>query len=236
MGGGKSSGSSAPVVTEEQKAQLRAQTSLLTDTLIPAYKGTITGASDWTNALMPHVANAAKATYDLTGDVAQKGATQGMNMVGQGAQGLGALFDPNYEKGQVQAALQSGREAARESLAGQNAMYGAAGGLGSARQALADRNLQSLNEQRQATAAANAQAGVQANKANAAQALMAGGTAATNVGLGAAGQQLQVSNAPMDLYSKYASIVYGTPGGGGGNYSGTQGQNTSSSGKGFRFS
>jgi len=114
-------------------------------------------------------------------------------------------------------------------------MYGAAGGLGSARQALADRNLSSLNEQRQATAAAGAQAGVQANKAAAAQSLMAGGTAATNVGLGAAGQQLQMANAPMDLYSKYASIVYGTPGGGGGNYSGTQGQNTSQSGKGFKI-
>jgi len=34
MGGGKSSSSSAPVVTEEQKAQLRAQTGLLPTLLI----------------------------------------------------------------------------------------------------------------------------------------------------------------------------------------------------------
>jgi len=235
MGGGKSSGSSAPVVTEEQKAQLRAQTGLLTDTLIPAYQQTIAGAKGNLEDLSPYVNKAAKAGYNLTGDVAQGATAAGTGMIGQGATGLSALFDPNYEKGQVQAALQAGRESARESQAGQNAMYGAAGGLGSARQALADRNLQSLNEQRQATAAAGAQAQVQANKAAAAQSLMAGGGSLLQTGLGAAGQQLNMANAPMDLYSKYASIVYGTPGSGGGNYAGTQGQTTSSSGKGFQF-
>lgn len=235
MGMGKSSGSSAPVVTEEQKAQLRAQTGLLTDTLIPAYQKTIGEAESKFRELAPYVNEASKSGYGLTGQVAQGATAAGTGMIGQGATGLSALFDPNYEKGQVQAALQSGREATREQLAGQNAMYGGAGGLGSARQALADKNLQQLGEQRQATAAAGAQAQVQANKAAAAQSLMAGGGSLLNTGLGAAGQQVNMANAPMDLYSKYASIVYGTPGSGGGNFAGTQGQNTSQSGKGFKI-
>jgi hypothetical protein len=103
----------------------------------------------------------------------------GQGLTGQGAAGLSSLFNPQYEQGQVQAALQAGRESARESQAGQNAMYGAAGGLGSSRMALADQNLSSLNAQRQATAAAGAQAQVQANKAAAGQALLGAGQTAT---------------------------------------------------------
>lgn len=235
MGSGKSSGSSAAVVTQEQKDQLKAQTGLLTDTLIPAYEKTISGAEGKMNELSPYVNEAAKAGYNLTGDVAQGATAAGTGMIGQGATGLGALFDPQYEQQQVDAALQAGREATREQLGGQNAMYGAAGGLGSSRQALADQNLKQLGEQRQATAAAGARAGVQANKAAAAQSLMAGGGSLLNTGLGAAGQQVGMANAPLDMYSKYASIVFGTPGSGGGNFQGTQGQNTSSKGSGFKL-
>jgi len=235
MGGGKSSGSSAAVVTQEQKDQLKAQTGLLTDTLIPAYQKTIGGAESKMNELSPYVNEAAKAGYNLTGDVAQGATAAGTGMIGQGATGLGALFDPQYEQQQVDAALQAGREATREQLGGQNAMYGAAGGLGSSRQALADQNLAQLGAQRQATAAAGARAGVQANKAAAAQSLMAGGQGLLGTGLSAAGQQVGMANAPLDMYSKYASIVFGTPGSGGGNFQGTQGQNTSSKGAGFKL-
>ena len=230
MGGGKSSGSSSAVLTQEQKDQLAAQTGLLTGTLIPAYQKTIGEAESKFRELAPYVNEAAKAGYGLTGDVAKGATAAGTGMIGQGATGLAALFDPNYEKGQVQAALQAGREATREQLAGQNAMYGGAGGLGSARQALADKNLQQLGEQRQATAAAGAQAQVQANKAAAAQSLMGAGGSLLGTGLNAAGQQVSMANAPMDLYQKYASIVYGTPGSAGGNFAGTQGQTGSSKG------
>lgn len=235
MGGGKSSGSNSAVVTEEQKDQLRAQTGLLKDTLIPAYQKTIGEGEEKFRELAPYVNKAAQSGFNLTGDVAQGATAAGTGMIGQGASGLGALFDPQYEQQQVNAALQSGREATREQLGGQNAMYGAAGGLGSARHALADTNLAQLGEQRQATAAAGARAGVQANKAAAAQSLMAGGGSLLNTGLGAAGQQVSMAGAPMDLYQKYASIVFGTPGSGGGNFQGTQGQNTSSKGAGFKL-
>lgn len=233
MGGSKGSSSSAPVVTQEQKDQLKAQTGLLTDTLIPAYQKTIGGAEAWKNELSPYVSDAAKAGYKIAGDVASDATADGTSMIGTGSTGLSSLFDKDYEANQVNAALQAGKEASREAYGANNASMGAAGQLGSARAALAGQNLQSLDKQRQATAAAGAQAGVQANKAAAATSLMSGGQSYLNSGLGAAGQQVQMANAPMDLYSKYASIMYGSPGSGGGNYAGTQGSNTS--GKSFKI-
>ena len=227
MGSSKGSSSSAPVVTQEQKDQLKAQTGFLTDTLIPTYQKTIGGAGDVLGNVQGMTNQAANAGYNLTGNVAQGATAAGTGMVGLGASGLAGLFDPNYERGQVNAALQAGREATREQLGGQNAMYGAAGGLGSSRHALADQNLAQLGSQRQATAAAGAQAQVQANKAAAAQSLMSGGQGLLGTGLSAAGQQVGMAGAPLDAYSKYASIVFGTPGSGGGNFAGTQGSNTS---------
>lgn len=223
MGGGKSSGSSAPVVTQEQKDLLKAQTGFLTGTALPAYQKTVGMAGDvygQANPVATSAANTAMNVAGQTGALQQAGGTQaygaglggqqnlagyqtnvgqgltgagaggvgqvagyqqglGQGLTSQGAAGLSSLFSPQYEQGQINAALQAGRESARESQAGQNAMYGAAGGLGSARQALADTNLASLNAQRQSTAAAGAQAQVQANKAAAAQALLGAGQGAT---------------------------------------------------------
>jgi hypothetical protein len=138
------------------------------------------------------------------------------------------LFSPQYEEGQVQASLQAGRESARESQTGQNAMYGAAGGLGGARMALADKNLAGLNEQRQATAAAAARAGVQANKAAAANQLATlGGQQLTSANQ-AASARIGYAQTPQDVLAKYASVIYGTPQGSTTpNFAGTQGSNTS---------
>jgi hypothetical protein len=117
---------------------------------------------------------------------------------------------------------------------GQNAMYGAAGGLGSARMALADKNLSSLNAQRQATAAAGAQALVQQNRSDAAKALMTAGQAGLTGAQGAAASQIGYAGVPQDVYSKYAQVVYGTPQASTtANFSGTQGQKSSSKGFGF---
>lgn len=100
----------------------------------------------------------------------------GQQMLGAGAQGLASLFSPTYKQEQIQASLQPAREAAREAQAGQNAMYGAAGGLGSSRMALADRNLASLNQQRMQSAAAQTSAAVEAQRQAAANTLMGTGS------------------------------------------------------------
>ena len=271
FGGGSSSGSQQAQLTPEQSALLKAQTGFLTNTAFPAYQQTIGMAGGAYNQAQPASITAANTAMDVagqTGALQQAGGTQaygaglqgqqglagyqsgiGKGLTGQGAAGLSSLFNPQYEQNQVQAALQAGRESARESQAGQNAMYGGAGGLGSSRMALADANLSSLNAQRQATAAAGAQAQVQANKMAAGQALLGAGQGATSqagqlfgnlagqgaAGLGAANQaaaaRIGYGQTPQDLVSKYASVIYGTPQASTTpNFSGTQGQTGSSKG------
>jgi len=228
MGASKGSSSSAPVVTEEQKALLKAQTGALTDTFLPAYKKTIGMANDVYGQSNPAATSAANTAMGVAGRTGAANEAAGTRGVQTGMEGLASLFDPQYEQQQVDAALQAGRESARESQAGQNAMYGAAGGLGSSRMALADRNLSSLNEQRQATAAASARAGVQANKAAAANQLATlGGQQITSANQ-AAGARIGYAQTPQDVLAKYASVIYGTPQGSTTpNFAGTQGSNTS---------
>ena len=238
LGGGKSQGTSTTTtqLNPQQERALKAQTDALVSTFLPAYQSTIGGAGNVYNQVSGAGNKAANTALNVAGQTGALQQNVGSHALTTGTSGLEALFDPNYEKNQVNAALQAGRESARESQAGQNAMYGAAGGLGSSRQALADANLSSLNAQRQATAAAGAQAQVQANKASAAQALMGGGQSNLAAANQAASNRIGIAQSPQDMYSKYASIVFGvpqastTP-----NFAGTQGNSTSgkSSGSGF---
>jgi len=234
MGGGKGSSTSTVQMTPEQQEMLKLQTGALRDTFLPAYQSTVTGAKDILGQTMT---GSTAAAQNATNVAQQTGALQqgvGAASLLTGVSGLAKLFSPDYESGQINAALQAGRESARESQAGQNAMYGAAGGLGSARMALADRNLASLNAQRQATAAAGAQALVQQNRSDAAKALMGAGQAGLTGAQQSAASQIGYAGVPQDVYSKYAQVVYGTPQASTtANFAGTQGQSQKSKGFGF---
>lgn len=197
MGFGKGSGSSAPVVTEEQKELLRKQTEFLTSTAFPEYKRTIGMAGDVYNQVNPATTQAAQTAMDVSGragalqETAGTGAlTTGItgqgNLAGYqsaagrglfegGAGQLGALFSPQYKQEQIQAALQPAREEIREQMGSQAALFGGAGGLGSSRQALASRNLASLGEQRLGSVAAQTSAGVEGQRQRAAESLMGAG-------------------------------------------------------------
>jgi hypothetical protein len=237
MGGGKSQSSTTPVVTQEQKDYLRAQTGFLTDTALPAYKQTIGKAGEVYAGVEPKVSSAAETASNVAGRTGAANEIAGTAGLMTGMSGLASLFDPKYEEGQVNAALQSGRESGRELVNQQNAGYGASGGLGSARSALANANLASLQEQRQATAAANARAGVQANKAAAANQLATIGSGALNAANTAAASRIGYAGAPQDAYAKYASVIFGTPQQSTtANFAGTQGSNTSGKGMGFKLS
>ena len=234
MGSSKGSSSSAPVVTQEQKDLLKAQTGFLTDTAFPAYQKTMGKADTAFNQTNPAATTAANTAMNVAGQTGALQQAAGTAGTLTGMAGLASLFGPQYEQGQVNAALQAGRESARESQAGQNAMYGGAGGLGSSRMALADKNLASLNAQRQATAAATAQAGVQANKAAAAQALLGAGQTGLTGANQAAAARIGYAQTPQDVVSKYASIIYGTPQASTTpNFQGTQGSQTGGRSKGF---
>ena len=236
MGGGKSSGSSTPVVTQEQKDLLQAQTGALTNTFLPAYKKTLGMADTTYGQVAPAATNAANAASDVAG---RTGATQeitGTAGTALGMAGLASLFDPQYEQGQVNAALQAGKESGRDLVNQQVAGYGGAGGLGSSRAALANANLASLQEQRQATAAAGARAGVQANKATVANQLATLGGQQIAGANTAAGARIGYAQTPQDVLAKYASVIYGTPQGSTmPNFGGTQGTQTSGKSSGFKL-
>lgn len=235
MGMGKSSGSQTTTVqmTPEQRKLLGAQTDFLTETAFPTYKKTIGQAEDVYGRINPAVEQATNTALDVTGRTGAVQEAAGLGGLATGMSGLASLFNPEYEKGQIQAALQAGKESARESIAGQNAMYGAAGGLGSARMALADKNLESLNAQRQATAAAEAQAKVQANKAAAANQLASLGSGLITGSQQAATGRTAIAASPFDAFSKYASVIFGTPQQSTTpNFQGTQGTSGTTSSKG----
>jgi len=234
MGMGKGSSTSTVQMTPEQTELLKLQTGALRDTFLPAYQGTVTGAKDIMGQTMTGSTQAAQNATDVARQTGSLQQGVGSAALLTGASGLAKLFSPEYESGQINAALQAGRESARESQAGQNAMYGAAGGLGSSRMALADRNLASLNAQRQATAAAGAQALVQQNRSDAAKALMGAGQAGLTGAQQSAASQIGYAGVPQDVFSKYAQVVYGTPQASTtANFAGTQGQKSSSKGFGF---
>lgn len=241
MGMGKSSGSGGQQVqmTPEQTELLKAQTNFLTGTAYPAYQKTVAGASDVMGNVMPAATKAANEASDVAGTTSNAGLAAGLFGTGTGMAGLAKLFSPEYKQQQIDAALQAGRESGRELVNQQVAGYGGAGGLGSARAALADKNLASLQEQRQGTVAATTAGQVEANRANAASQLMSGGQNLLNLANTAAGSRIGYAGAPQDVYSKYAQVVYGIPQGNTTpNFAGTQNQatQTSSKGSGFKLS
>jgi len=238
MGGGKSSGNQQTTVQpmQEQKDLLAAQTDFLKGTAFPAYQSTVGGAKDVLNQVAPAVQQAAGNASNVAGRTGALQEAAGTGALATGLTGLASLFGSDYKNQQVQGALQAGRESARESQQGQNAMYGGAGGLGSSRMALADSNMQSLNAQRQATAAAAASSGVEANRAAAANQLAQLGGQGLSAAQQAATSQVGLAGAPQDVYNKYASVVYGIPQA---NttpvFTGTQSSTTKGSSKGMGF-
>ena len=234
MGSSKGSSSSAPVVTQEQKDALRAQTEALTGTFLPAYKKTLGMADTAYGQTNPAATTAANTAMDVAG---RTGATQeaaGTAGTALGMAGLASLFNPDYKQQQINAALQAGRESGRDLVNQQVAGYGGAGGLGSARSALANANLASLQEQRQGTVAATTAGQVEANRAAAANQLATLGGQQIAGANTAAGARIGYAQTPQDVLAKYASVIYGTPQQSTTpNFAGTQGSQTSGRSKGF---
>ena len=236
IGGGKSSGTQTAQVTPEQSRLLGVQTNALENTFIPAYQKTVGMAGDVYGQVNPVATTAANTAMDVASRTGALQEVAGTGALATGLTGLASLFNPQYEEEQVQAALQAGKEATREQVGEQNAMFGGAGAAGSSRAALARENLKSLSDQRLATAAAAARAGVQANKAAAAQALTGAGQAGLTSAQQAAAGRVALAQTPQDVLAKYASVIYGTPQQSTTpNFAGTQGQTTSGKGAGFKF-
>lgn len=211
MSFGKSSSTTTPTLTEEQKAQIKAQTDFFTGTIAPTYTGAVTGATDVYNQNIGGVTNAAQNLAGTAQQAQQSLGETGESALRVGIGGLQSLFNPDYEQNQIQSALAGPQAQYQQNMAAQQAQFGGTGNLGSARQALAGQQLAGQNAALQAKTAADIQAQVAAQRAGVGTTLAQLGQGGIGQALGAAGQQVSASMTPQQLYNQYASVIFGTP-------------------------
>jgi len=234
MGGGKGSTSTTVEMTPEQREQIKLQTEALRSTFLPAYKETVSGAKDVYGRVAPAAEAAAGTASDVAGAAGALQGAVGARSYLTGTEGLEKLFSNDYKTQQIEAAMQPAREEIREQVGSQNAMFGGAGGGTGTRAALARENLKQLGEQRLGTVAAATSADIEGRRQQAAGTLLSSGASGLSAAQEALKSRVGLAQVPQDVYSKYASIVYGVPQASTvSNFAGTQGQKTSSKGFGF---
>jgi hypothetical protein len=211
MSFGKSSSTTTPTLTDEQKAQIKAQTDFFTGTIAPTYTGAVQGATDIYNKNVGGVTNAAQNLAGTARQAQQSLGETGESALRTGISGLQSLFSPDYEKNQVAAALQPAQAQYQQNLAAQQAQFGGTGNLGSARQALAGQQLAGQNAALQAKTAADLQSQIAGQRMGVGQTLAGLGQGGLGQALGAAGQAVSASMTPQQLYNQYASVIFGTP-------------------------
>jgi hypothetical protein len=228
---GKSNGSGTTVqtaqLTPEQRAQIQAQTDFFTNTIAPTYKQAVGGATDLYNLGAPGVTSAAQNLAGTAGQAQQTLGSTGESALNTGITGLESLFSPDYEQNQIQSALLPAQQQYLQNLAGQQAQFGGAGQLGSARSALAQTALAGQTQAAQQKAASDIQAQIAAQRLQAGQSLSSLGQGGIGQAIGAAGQGVTAAMTPQQLYNQYASVIFGTPASSyNPNFAGTQGTTT----------
>jgi hypothetical protein len=218
-----------PVINPYQMMQNQATTGYLTNTALPMLGGAATTATDVYNKALGGVnqAGTSLANYANTGSsILGQGGAQNFQA---GSQGLQSLFSPDYEQQQLNASVIPAQQQYQQNLAGQQAGFGGAGQLGSARSAIAQNALALQTNQQQQQAAANTANQVAQQRAAAAGQLMQGGQSALTAG-GALNQLgLTAAGAPMNLAQQYSGIAAQLAGAGGQpNFTGTNGMVTTS--------
>lgn len=235
MSGGKSNNQSStdPRLTGAQASQVEAQNKFFTDTLAPTYTGAVKGATDVYNQAAGGVLNAAQNQAGVARNAQKTLGETGESALRTGVSGLESLFNPDYEKNQIMSALAPAQAAYQKNLADQQAQFGGTGNLGSARQALADRQLAGTNEAIMAKTAADIQRDIATQRAGVGTTLANIGSGNIGQAVGAAGTGVTASMAPQELYNKYASVIFGTPAA---SYNlGPTGSSTSTSGSNLGF-
>ena len=211
MSFGKSSSTTTPTLTDEQKAQIKAQTDFFTGTIAPTYTGAVTGATDVYNRNIGGVTNAAQNLAGTARQAQTSLGETGESALRTGISGLQGLFTPDYERNQIEAAMAPAQAQYQQNIANQQAQFGGTGNLGSARQALAGQQLAGTAQSQQAATAAQIQGQIAQQRAGAASTLAGLGQGGLGQAIGAAGQAVSASMTPQQLYNQYASVIFGTP-------------------------
>lgn len=210
---GKSGGTTfqTPELSPEQRQAIQAQTGLLTNTIIPTYTQAVGSARDLYNASAGGVNRAAQNLAATAGQAGTTFGQTGETALRTGVGGLQSLFGRDYERQQLQAALSPAQAQFQQNLAGLQSNFGGMGMLGSARQALAERQLAGQTQAAQQQAAAKVLSDISAQRAAAASNLASIGAGGLSQALGAAQQGISAAMTPQQLYNQYASVIFGTP-------------------------
>ena len=236
MSFGKSSSTTTPQLTQEQRDQIAAQTAFFTGTIKPTYEEAVKNATNLYNQGAPGVQNAAQNLASTASQAQQTFGSTGESALRTGVSGLESLFSPEYEANQISAAMAPAQAQYMQNIANQEAQFGGSGELGSARQALAARQLAGTTQAQQAQTAAQIQSNIAAQRAAAAQSLAGIGTSGLTGAQQAAGNIVSAGMTPQQLYNQYASVIFGTPSAAyNANFAGTQGQTTTQTGFGIKI-
>jgi hypothetical protein len=213
MGGGKGGSTTVntPSLTQEQKDQIKAQTEFFTGTIKPSYEQAVRGATDIYTGNAGGTLNAAQNQARTALQAQEALGGTGESALRTGISGLENLFGKDYEQNQVAAALMPAQSQYMQNLAGQQSLFGGAGQLGSARQALAGQQLAGQTMATQAQTAAQVANQIAGQRASAANQLAQLGQGGIGQALGAAGNAVSASMVPQQLYNQYASVIFGTP-------------------------
>lgn len=211
FGKGGSTTYTTPQLTDEQRAQIKAQNEFFTGTVAPTYQGAVKGATELYNLSAPGVTNAAQKLAGQASQVGQTLGETGESAVRTGITGLESLFGKDYERQQLEAALGPAQGAYQKNLQDLSAQFGGAGGLGSARNALAAQQLAGQTQATQAATAANVLKDINAQRLQAGTALAQLGQGGLGQSLGAAKEGIAAGMTPQQLYNQYASVIFGTP-------------------------
>ena len=236
LGGGSGSSTTTPTLTPEQTDFLKAQTEAFKNTFLPSYQKATGTAQDIYNASQPYLNQGALQGFNTSLGTANALNTPSLQALGDSSTTLKNIISPDYIKNQIAGNVQPILEQNREANNSLFAQYGGSGNLGSSRAALAESSLAGLNAARLNSAATGAIANITGQQIGAAGTLGSMGFQGLNTALGNNQAAVAFSNAPTDLASKYASILYGTPQSATPNFAGTQGSTTSGSGTKFGFS
>ena len=183
----------------------------------------IQGGESLFNQSMPGVNYAAQGVAGYGSQLAETLGSGGESAFRTGTQGLQNLFSPEYAQEQLNASMVAPQLQYQQNLANQQAQFGGAGNLGSARQAIASQALAQQNQLQQQAARAGVANQIEQNRMQAGQALMGGGQSALTQGLAGTQAGLAASQVPMQLAQQYANYLNAFPTNLRGNFSGTGG-------------
>jgi len=211
FGKGGSTTYTTPEMTPEQRQQVDLQNQFA-QYLIPTYKNLVGGATGLYNEAKPGVDLAAQNLAGTARQTQNVLGTTGESAIKTGISGLENLFTPEYEQQQLAAVLNPAQAQYQQNLSNQMAQFGGAGNLGSARSALAQTQLAGTAQAQQQAATAQVENQIAQQRLAAGQALTGAGQTNLGQALGAAGQGITAAMTPQQLYSQYASVLYGAPG------------------------